>query len=263
MAQFTTLYSGSSGNCAVVSEGKKALMIDIGKSTRKTLSGLEEINMGVNNLCGILITHEHTDHIMGLKIFLKYHNVPVFSTENTIKYLLKKKLAPHTANFVAINNSAHNISGFNVTCFNTSHDAAESCGFRITTPKGRVIALATDLGYVTQSVYDNLIGADLVALEANYDKNMLINGNYPQYLKHRILSQKGHLCNEESAQTVLKLMQNGCKKFMLCHLSNENNSVHCVTQTLKNTLMQNNYIPHKECIIHIAKRNEVSSALQI
>ncbi len=261
MVKFTTLYSGSSGNCAVLAEGDKALMIDMGKSTRKTIQCLEEIDIGVNNLCAVLITHEHTDHIMGLKIFLKYHRIPVFATENTIKYLLKKKLVPHSAILVPVNENVQNIQGFDVAGFNTSHDAVDSCGFRIKTPKGHTIALATDLGHVTKSVFDNLCGADIVVLEANYDKDMLLNGSYPPHLKYRIMSEKGHLCNEDSAKTVLKLMQSGCKKFVLCHLSHENNSVQCLTSTLKNTLLQNNYIPHKDCIIHIAKRSEVSPIL--
>ena len=108
--------------------------------------------------------------------------------------------------------------------FETSHDSVACRGYRITTPSGKVVSIATDLGFVSDEVLANLLLSDVVALEANYDEQMLLLGPYPRMLKQRIASRRGHLSNDESAQTLVRLMINGCKKFMLCHISQENNT---------------------------------------
>ncbi len=261
MAEFTTLYSGSSGNCSIVREGNKFILIDIGKSTRKTLECLAEIGALISDLSAILITHEHSDHVYGLTVFLKKHNVPVYATEQTAGYLKKKKIVPHYADMRIITDNEEQIDDFTVSCFSTSHDSVQCCGYKIRTKTGKTIALATDLGCITPEVYENLCGADLVSLEANYDYEMLLNGPYPPYLKQRIVSKKGHLCNEDSAKTVLRLMQNGCKNFMLCHMSKENNTQTHVLSALKGELALNNYIPQKDCVVQVAQRSEVSPIL--
>ncbi len=262
MAHFTCLYSGSSGNCSIVSEGEKFLLIDMGKSTRKTLECLKHMGYDINNLCAILITHEHSDHTYGLTTFLKKYDVPIFATAPTIKELKKSRVVPHYAQTQELMGEEADISGFTVQCFHTSHDSAQCCGFRIKTPKGKTVAIATDLGCMTQEVYDNLCGADVISLEANYDYDMLVNGPYPAFLKQRIHSEKGHLCNEDSAKAVMKLMQDGCKNFMLCHMSKENNTEWHVLQALKNELAINNYTPQKSCVVQVAYRNDVSPAFK-
>ncbi len=257
MAQFTCLYSGSSGNCSIVSDEGKFLLIDMGKSTRKTLECLKHMGHDIKNLCAVLVTHEHSDHTYGLTTFLKKHDVPIFATAPTIKELKKSRTIPHFANACEIKEQEF-INGFTVQSFNTSHDSAQCCGFKITTQGGKTVAIATDLGCVTGEVYDNLCGADVISLEANYDYNMLINGPYPSFLKQRIHSSKGHLCNEDSAKTVMKLMQDGCKNFMLCHMSKENNTEWHVLQALKNELAINAYTPQNGCVVQVAYRNDIS-----
>lgn len=199
MARFTTLYSGSSGNSALVEENGRYLLVDMGKSCRMTQNALKGLGLPLADLGGILVTHEHSDHVSGLAIFLKYHPVPVYGSAATLDYLACRGLVPPGAELIDIDGRTEDVCGFAVQSFETSHDSVACRGYRITTPLGRVAGVATDLGYVSDEVLANLLLADVVALEANYDYNMLMTGPYPYYLKTRIASQRGHLCNEENA----------------------------------------------------------------
>ena len=190
MAFFTTLYSGSSGNCGVVWQGEEYLMIDVGKSCRTTLSALKELELDPRGLRGILITHEHTDHIGGLSVFLKKNPVPVYAGEETLLHLEEQGILPAGVEAIPLGEAQEEIGGFGVKAFATSHDVP-CCGFRIETPDHKVMSIATDLGTLTPAVHQNLAGADLVALESNYDRECLRCGPYPYYLKKRIESARG------------------------------------------------------------------------
>lgn len=258
MAEYTTLYSGSSGNCAFLRENGKYLLIDMGKSCRLTSAALKTLEAPLADLGGILVTHEHSDHVGGLAVFLKQHAVPVYGSAATLDYLYEHRLVPESADLRAIDGREEDVCGFGVQGFATSHDSVDCCGYRITTPAGRVAAVATDLGYVSDEVLANLLLADFVSLEANYDYNMLMTGPYPYYLKTRIASQRGHLCNDESAETVVRLLQNGCKKFALCHIRQENNAPLLVCETMKAALLKHALIPDADCVMQAAKRHEIS-----
>ena len=185
MARFTTLYSGSSGNSALVEENGRYLLVDMGKSCRMTQNALKGLGLPLADLGGILVTHEHSDHVSGLAIFLKYHPVPVYGSAATLDYLACRGLVPPGAELIDIDGRTEDVCGFAVQSFETSHDSVACRGYRITTPLGRVAGVATDLGYVSDEVLANLLLADVVALEANYDYNMLMTGPYPYYLKTR------------------------------------------------------------------------------
>ena len=236
MAYFTTLYSGSSGNCGLVRCGQQYLLIDMGKSCRTTLTALKSLGLAVSDCVGILITHEHSDHVSGLDTFLKKHPIPLYG--QTLE-----------------------IGDFTVTSFPTSHDVP-CCGYRIRTADGHVMALATDLGYLTPVVQDRLMGCDLVALEANYDAFSLHGGPYPYYLKVRIASDRGHLDNKACAAEILDLIQDGCKKFALCHLSQTNNSPELVMTTVYNVLLAAGIQPGRDVLIQTQSRNEVSPYIE-
>ena len=153
------------------------------------------------------------------------------------------------------------IAGFGVRAFPTSHDVP-CVGYRITTPEGKVMSIATDLGVLTPAVHAALAGCDLVALESNYDPYMLRNGPYPYYLRARIESPRGHLSNDECSEKLLELVQEGCKKFALCHLSQENNTPALALQTVFTTLGAAGAVPDKDCIVQTQRRNEISPALE-
>ena len=146
--------------------------------------------------------------------------------------------------------------------FSTSHESADCCGVRERTPQGKTLAIATDLGYVSDEVLANLYLADMVALEANYDLHMLMHGPYPYYLKTRIASKKGHLCNEECAATLAKLMAAGCKRFSLCHISQENNAPALALQSVQAALLQSGTAPAPDAVVQAARRHEVSPVFE-
>ena len=169
MALFTTLYSGSSGNCGLVLQDREYLLVDMGKSCRTTLTALRKLDLAIGDCAGILITHEHSDHVAGLDTFLKKYPVPVYGRADTLDVLESRGTLPPAVEAVAVDGGQTlDIGSFRVTAFPTSHDVP-CCGYRIVTPDQHRMAIATDLGVLTPVVEDNLMGCDLVALEANYD----------------------------------------------------------------------------------------------
>ena len=261
MAFFTSLYSGSSGNCSVVRCEGKYLLIDMGKSCRTTLNALKEMGLAVADMQGILVTNEHSDHIQGLRVFLKHYNVPVYGCSATLDNLLDMELVPPAAELIAIEGRPEEIGGFVVEAFPTSHDVP-CCGYRIRAAQGHTMALATDLGVLTPVVEEHLSGCGLVALEANYDAFSLHGGPYPYYLKVRISSDRGHLDNRACAAAILDLIQDGCKKFALCHLSQANNSPELALTTVYNVLLAAGIQPGRDVQIQAQERNAVSPWLE-
>ena len=261
MAYFTTLYSGSSGNCGLVRCGQQYLLIDMGKSCRTTLTALKSLGLAVSDCVGILITHEHSDHVSGLDTFLKKHPIPLYGCADTLDTLASRGTIPPAVDAVPVDGQTLEIGDFTVTSFPTSHDVP-CVGYRIHTPDGKTMTIATDLGVLTPPVHEALAGCDLVALESNYDLHMLRSGPYPYYLRSRIESARGHLSNDECAAKLLELIQEGCKRFALCHLSQENNTPALALQTVFNTLGAAGVVPDKDCIVQAQRRNEVSPALE-
>ena len=260
MAYFTTLYSGSSGNCALIRSEDKYLLIDMGKSCRTTLTALKSLGLAVSDCVGILVTHEHSDHVSGLDTFLKKHPVPLYGCADTLDTLASRGTIPPAVEAIPVDGQTLEIGSFTVTSFPTSHDVP-CVGYRIHTPDGKTMTIATDLGVLTPPVHEALAGCDLVALESNYDLHMLRSGPYPYYLRARIESVRGHLSNDECSAKLLELIQSGCKKFALCHLSQENNTPSLALQTVFTTLGAAGVVPEKDCIVQAQRRNEVSPAL--
>lgn len=261
MSKFISLYSGSSGNCSVVLSGERYLLIDMGKSCRITVNALKELGLRLSDCQGILVTHEHTDHVKGLQTFLKKYAIPVYGRADTLDNLEAQGILPSAAETIAMLGRTEDIGGFVVSCFPTSHDVP-CCGYRIRTPDGSVMAMCTDLGYISPAVHEALSGCSLVALEANYDLQSLMNGPYPYHLKVRIRSQHGHLDNRESAAKILELLQEGCKKIALCHLSEQNNTPNLVLSEIKRALDVAEYVPGEDVTIQVQRRNEPSDPLE-
>lgn len=264
MAELISLYSGSSGNCSVVRCGAGYLLVDMGKGVRVTTGALREAGLEAAGCGGILVTHAHSDHVKGLSTFLKRHPLPVYGAEDTLAALEDAGLLPAGCPVRILDPAAGeetDVAGFGVRAFPTSHDVP-CVGYRITTPDGKTMAIATDLGTLTPAVHAALSGCALVALESNYDPYMLRNGPYPYYLRARIEGPRGHLSNDECSEKLLELVQEGCEKFALCHLSQENNTPPLALQTVFTTFGAGGVVPGRDCIVQAQRRSEVSPALE-
>ncbi len=259
MARYISLYSGSSGNCSVVEENGKFILIDMGKSARLTNKALTELGLDIKNLQGILVSHEHTDHVAGLRVFLKNLRVPVYTGVQTADYLTYSGLLPaHTEIFDA-DYSGFDVGDFHITGFETPHDSLCCMGYRITTGKGSKMSIATDLGVVTEEIYNNLANVDLAVVESNYDVQMLKDGPYPYYLKSRIASNRGHLSNEQSARTTLRLIESGVGKIQLCHLSNNNNTPSLALGQLQKAAIDSGFNIGNHVQVKVNRRHEITS----
>ena len=214
--------SGSSGNCLLLSSGRSHILIDAGISKRRIEQSLALSGLSMREIGGVLITHEHSDHISGLKMLIKYYPVPVYAPRTVANRL--RGCLPEAEPYLHVIpvNEPFEIGDLSVTAFHTPHDTDESVGYRI--EGGGVFALATDMGHVTEEVFDALSGADAVLIESNHDEEMLRYGPYPVYLKRRILSDSGHLSNACCADLARKLALGGTRQIILGHLSRENNS---------------------------------------
>ena len=213
--------SSSSGNCLLLSDGGTNILLDAGISMRRVEKALENINLSMREIGGVLITHEHSDHISGLKMLMKHYDFPVYAPSTVANHL--RGLLPEIDERLTVIPVGRffTLGSLKVMAFHTSHDTAESVGYRF--EGSGSFALATDTGCVTEEIYQGLRGARAVLIESNHDESMLCDGPYPVYLKRRILSDRGHLSNESCARLARALAENGCETIVLGHLSCQNN----------------------------------------
>lgn len=257
--------SGSDGNCVYVGSDTTHILVDAGISGKRTELGLNSFNVSCKELDGILITHEHIDHICGLGVLSRKYHVPIYATKLTIEAIKKAK------NVGAIDDSLFCVikqdEPFQIkdlTCnpMKISHDAVDPVGFRIS--KGdKKLAIATDLGTYNDYTISCLEGMDMLYLEANHDVNMLQVGAYPYYLKQRILGDKGHLSNELSAKLLTKLVHRNLQGVMLGHLSKENNIPELAYETVRVELMMAQENNQMSFPIYVANKNCVSNMIHI
>lgn len=219
------LYSGSTGNAALLTAGDTAVLIDAGRSARTLSAAIERAGVSPDAISAIFLTHEHRDHIAALEVFLKHHPTPVHAAGATAEKLAAcAAIAPHLVPHPPIFSEA--VENLTFSSFCTSHDSAQSVGYRITVNEEDAIATvgyATDLGVITPAVEEGLLGCEAVVLESNHDEEMLMTGPYPYYLKKRIASRHGHLSNHDCAVFSARLAANGMKRLLLAHLSETNN----------------------------------------
>ena len=220
------LYSGSTGNAAVLSAGNTSVLIDAGRSARALCTALTAAGISPDSLSAIFITHEHHDHTAALEVFLKHHPIPVHAV-NASAEKMASRAADHLRNALVSHPPlfTQTVGDMTFSSFPTSHDSVSSVGFRITIngEKPHTIGYATDLGIVTPAVKEGLTGCEAVVLECNHDEEMLKTGPYPFDLKRRIASRRGHLSNTDCATFCVHLAANGMKRLLLAHLSEINN----------------------------------------
>lgn len=223
MARYCPLFSGSSGNCTYIGTAEGGILVDAGVSAKRIETALRERDIEPHSIEAVFVTHEHIDHISCLRLLTKRYGWRVYASCGTLEAIADTRpLEPQTVCEV-IGETGVCAAGMEIQPFATSHDSRESLGFRITLPGGRRVAVATDTGVMTDTVRAALSGCDLVHIESNHDVRMLENGPYPYYLKRRILADTGHLSNDACAAELTALAQNGTTRFVLAHLSRENN----------------------------------------
>ena len=230
------LASGSTGNSTFLHTPNGGLLIDAGISARRIRTMLRESGVAPEEISAILITHEHSDHIKGLEVFLRQHPVPVYALPKTAK-LLRGLFPEHRALIFDAPLSGIAFSDAFAVPVLTMHDSADSCGWRIESEFG-IYGHCTDLGLVTDEVLEGLCGADSALIESNHDVNMLMNGPYPPVLKRRILSEYGHLSNDAAADLAVSLCGNGTRSIILGHISKHNNTPGMAFRSVQSALCE-------------------------
>lgn len=222
MLKVATLASGSSGNCAVVSDGRVHILIDAGISTRRIARGLRALGLELRHISGVLITHEHIDHVAALPVLCKQTGAPLFTAEGTAYELCRKWGGLEERFRVFEPGQRFAIGGLEIGTFATSHDCACPCGFSVTDGERR-LALCTDTGVITPEAREGVRGAHTLIGEFNYDPDMLRTGPYPIHLQNRIRGDRGHLSNEMGGELAVWAAEQGARRIVLAHLSQENN----------------------------------------
>ena len=263
MARFCPLFSGSSGNSYYIGSSGSGVLIDAGRSAKQITNMLGSCEIDIASVKAIFVTHEHSDHVKGLRVFASRHHIPVFASVGTLKALEKMGCLNEKYPADVIDENGMECAGMYIKPFRTSHDCAEGLGYRIETQDGRSAGFSTDLGYFSEAVKKELLGTDLVVLESNHDVRMLQNGAYPYYLKQRILSNIGHLSNQACADQLFELAKKGTTRFILAHLSSENNTPELAYQTSLCSLSLAGLKEGVDYQLYVAPKENVNSKVMI
>ncbi len=217
--------SGSSGNCIYVGTDDTHLIVDCGISGKRAAAGINSLDLSMDDISGILITHEHSDHISGLGVLARRYGIPVYTTPLTADAIIR---TPGIGNIdpVLFNDVAPDkpfmIGDIEINPLRVSHDAVDPVAYRFRNGSKRG-AIVTDLGFYNDYIVEALKGLDVLMIESNHDVNMLQVGPYPYPLKQRILSDRGHLSNESAGRLLSRVLHDDMKHIILGHLSHENN----------------------------------------
>lgn len=248
------MFSGSRGNCTYVGTGNGGVLIDAGAGAKRIIEQLSQNDIPIEEIKAILITHEHQDHISGLKALTNALKIPVFASEQTLAALINSDKIPTSASLNVISDKAE-IHDILVKRFDTSHDCAGSSGYIFSLNDDTKIAVCTDLGVVTPTVRAALTGCRVVMLESNHDINLLQNGNYPLNLKQRIAGDSGHLSNTGCADELPKLVKAGATQLILAHLSRDNNNPHIAHSCATASLMDSRLYENRDYMLYIASQS--------
>lgn len=253
-----SLSSGSSGNCIFVGNDSSGLLVDCGVSGKEILCGLNNIGVCSSAIKAVVVTHEHTDHIKSVGIISRKLDIPIYAninTWNSMAELIGKVKAENVRYFTV--GEELEIGGLGVRSYSIPHDAADPVGYCFF-EGNRKVSIATDLGYFSDTVRENISGSDMVLLESNHDIEMLKVGRYPYFLKRRILSEHGHLSNEAAGHAVYELLQTGVREVLLGHLSKENNFPELAYETVKGILEKEQVKVNEDIRLELAPRSSVS-----
>jgi phosphoribosyl 1,2-cyclic phosphodiesterase len=260
---FCSLSSGSSGNCYYVGNEFHGILIDAGISARSICKFLKNINVPVQTIMGIFITHNHIDHIRGLEVLTRKLNIPVFSTNNVWKSILspQNNISRDCIREIIMQQKLH-LAGFDIEPFPVYHDAPETIGFHISAGDKK-ITIATDLGHICQTAAQYIKAANLLVIESNYDEEMLSDGAYPQFLKTRIRSDNGHLSNQQTSVFLADIISENISHICLAHLSKNNNTPEKALQTLYKTFSDKGITMNQNQNISVLDRHIPSNIIRL
>lgn len=264
--ELCSITSGSSGNCIYVGSDNTHLMIDAGISGKRIEAGLNEIGLTTADIDGILITHEHSDHIGGLGVLARRYGIPMYSTPGTIRGIKESHCLGEIPDGLFREIQADKdflIEDLRIKPIRVSHDANEPVAYRVQ-HEDKAVAVITDLGKYDDYIVEAFSGVDALLLEANHDVRMLQVGRYPYYLKQRILGEFGHLSNELSGQLLSELMHDNLKTVLLGHLSAENNLAELAYETVRLEItMSDNQYKAGDFPIRVAQRSSRSELIAV
>lgn len=261
--KFCSLYSGSSGNSIFIASNEAKILIDAGLPGKKIDEALKKIGENPSDIDGIFITHEHSDHIKGVGVVSRKYNVPIYANANTWSAMESSigKIKEHNIKIID-RRSTISIKDLDIKSFNIPHDAIAPCGYTLHS-KGKYVSVATDFGIYTQEIKDNIKDSEVILLESNHDVSMLKFGPYPYTLKRRILSEVGHLSNEDCGKAIVDLLKHQVgKKIILGHLSGTNNHPDLAFQTVIDVLNENKIVQGKDIVLSMASRHEPSNIIE-
>lgn len=252
MARFCTLFSSSSGNSTYIGTSSEGILVDAGTNCKQLTLALDRAGLSPDSIKAIFVTHEHSDHTGALRVFAAKYQIPVFASGGTLSGLMNGGVINGKFKYEIITEKGMDLGNIFVSRFPTSHDAKESCGYRVELPD-RTVGIATDTGVLTDAVFDGVKGCDLVLLESNYDPDMLKFGPYPEPLKMRIRSEIGHLSNDDCAEAAVRLLQSGVTRLVLGHLSRENNTPELAYKCTHASLKRTGAIDGKDFLLTVAE----------
>lgn len=262
---FCSLYSGSSGNCILIGSEKTKVLIDCGLPGKKVIEALDRIKQDPTEIKAIFVTHEHSDHIKGVGIISRKFDIPVYTNQLTWDAMAPKIGKVKESNIKIIDKrSLTIIDDLQIQAFNIPHDAIAAMGYTVKEESGKSASVVTDIGTFTEEIRQNVVDSEILLLEANHDQEMVKFGPYHYDLKRRVLSEVGHLCNEDCGQAIVELMKDGkFRRIVLGHLSNTNNIPELAYKAVVNILEENGLDYKEDLKLTIAKRHEPSNYIKI
>lgn len=263
--QFSTIASGSSGNCLYAGNDDTHILIDAGISKKRIEQGLKTFGIDGKDIDAMLITHEHADHIQGIGVWSRKYHVPLYATKGTLNEIKKcKSLGALDEELFHIVRPGETvvIGNMKIDPFSIPHDARDPVSYHIDDGKTS-IGMVTDLGYFDQNIVDALKNSDFLYVEANHDIRMLELGPYPYSLKQRILGNYGHLCNEMSGQLIGQLLHEKLQQVVLGHLSKENNFPELALKAVYAELAMYFGIEEKDLKVSVAPRDQAMQMINI
>lgn len=263
MLKYCSVGSGSSGNCHIITYKDTGILVDAGLAGKTITAGIKKAGFDIDKIRGIFITHEHSDHIKGAGIMSRKLDIPIYANLKTWCSMKDKIGNVKEENMVVFeNDKTYALGDIKIRPFSIPHDSEDAVGYNIYS-ENQKMSIATDIGYVTENIRRNLKNSKLVVLESNYDPNMLMMGSYSYSLKKRVMSEGGHLSNEEAASFCTELVDGGTETILLAHLSKENNFPELAYATSKNVLTNNQMIVGQDLMLDVLSRERVSKVYEL